>query len=827
MSSRNPYRPLAVGRGGLPTLPPNYEDLELDSINDGRHEPSIEQFEIEEGFGAEPVDREGFIVRASIATKKFANNLSNNVLHPVTRIIDPIYECYKYFNIQYEKSILKLGNPLVVKRLLYVFSVMAFVFFVTKWEVSDGVTGSSGGAFTSGTFFDIDKLGVSIRNYIDPKVMKENLEYFSSMPHLAGTKGDLALSKYMEAYMTNNGIKINSFTELRSNTNYPTLSKGGTYLRLSDQSFEATLNEFNEDGMEFQAFNPNSLNAIDELESFYIYAGFGSPEDFSKLQQNNIDIKGAILLVRYGGLTPDPNKVLLAQGNEAKAVVFISEKFEIETNGRKVIQDDVIQKLNVGLTRIAPGDLLTPGWSSEGDMSRLSWLKSDTTPKIPTIPISYKDGEVLISKLQGKGVKMDKVSFSGIRGSDIKIQLKISNEQRPTHKIWNVVGSIEGREQPEKGIIIGASRDSVCYGTLSTNTGSVVLLELIRLFTSLQRQYNWSPARSIYFVSFDATEYNLAGATEWIENRRELIKKEGFAYIDLSDAIAGNELSIKAHPFLHEVIKRALKKVKIDGSGSDHPNTLYDLFKKGNGKSDTISNNLIENKNYIPFINMMNIPSLEMKFSGMKYPENSCFDNFDNFEKFEVDVNMEKHIQLVEALSLVILSLAEEPIVPYDFDNLVNKLRDYEGDLEKYAEDMTNDGESALSFDLFKKSIDNLKSSSMKYQEWAQEWRKFLTSSGEMEPSLIAMNRWKRNDNMIEFNQQFLSSESRPARTGYINQLFGVSYMAPLVFNDEYEWNTFPSIRDNLYYRNFEEAQNRIIYLSKLIEVASERLLQI
>ena len=33
------------------------------------------------------------------------------------------------------------------------------------------------------------------------------------------------------------------------------------------------------------------------------------------------------------------------------------------------------------------------------------------------------------------------------------------------------------------------------------------------------------------FVSFDATEYNLAGAAEWIENRRSRCSKKGMCIL--------------------------------------------------------------------------------------------------------------------------------------------------------------------------------------------------------------------------------------------------------------------------------------------------------
>ena len=73
---------------------------------------------------------------------------------------------------------------------------------------------------------------------------------------------------------------------------------------------------------------------------------------------------------------------------------------------------------------------------------------------------------------------------------------------------------------------------------MGSNTGTVALLEMVKIFTSMQRSICGPVAVNI-FVSFDATEYNLAGAAEWIENRKESLRKEGYVYIDLSDLVAG------------------------------------------------------------------------------------------------------------------------------------------------------------------------------------------------------------------------------------------------------------------------------------------------
>lgn len=807
-----------------PLQPPLYDEGE-DELTLNLPSQGIEQFEIEDMFEENTV-REGWVVRASLVTQKLANRFNHRFIHPISTMIDPVYEGYKYFSLQYEQVILKLGNPLVVKRLFYLLFVMVLLFFVSKYDVTDAVDGTSGGGFSLGKFYSIDKLSDSLRSYIDPNQMKTNLEYLSSMPHLAGTMGDLTSARYVQRHMNNNGLKSVEFNELGSFLSFP--SSKNTYVRLADGSFEAELYEFNENDMHHLSFNPNSLNTKGEIEEKFLYANHGSVEDFKRLEEAGIDLKDCILLIKYGGSIPEANKVKLAEKFQVKAILFISPAVEIvDQDGKTNLHEDIIQKENVGLTRDSPGDVLSPGWSDvTGYTSRLPWEVSTSTPKIPTIPISRKDATKLLSKLN-QGIKNDDGFVSG-KSEGIKIKMRIENQNRPGHNMWNVVGSIEGREQSNKGIIIGASRDATCFGTMSSNSATVVLLEIIRVFTSLQRLYNWSPSRSIYFVSFDGTENNLAGLTEWLEGRKESLLKEGYAYIDLSDMVTGDDLSVKAHPFLHTVVKNALKKVKSDRKrNEDGKLDFYQLFMKSNKGSEDISYNLLEQKNYLLFINFINMPTLEIKFTGKKYPKHSCYDNFENWSNSNIDPSMTKHEQLVELLSIIALNLAEDPVIPYNFHDMANHLSNDVKDLQRYAHDIINSmrqrNTPRINFDPLVKGISMLRDSGNRFHEWQQWWRQYLVDSAAIEPSITALDRWRWNDHMLAFNMIFLTGDAK-RRPGYMNTLFGAPYDAP-EHGTGYEWNTFPAIREALNEHDWAKAEQEIQKLANLIGLSAERLI--
>ena len=85
--------------------------------------------------------------------------------------------------------------------------------------------------------------------------------------------------------------------------------------------------------------------------------------------------------------------------------------------------------------------------------------------------MSWKDGEILLRKLAGG------VDFDGYKSGDGKspaLELSVQNIDRPMHQVWNVAGSIEGREQNEKGLLL------VLLETLVVMARWVVIPALLR-----------------------------------------------------------------------------------------------------------------------------------------------------------------------------------------------------------------------------------------------------------------------------------------------------------------------------------------------------------
>lgn len=115
---------------------------------------------------------------------------------------------------------------------------------------------------------------------------------------------------------------------------------------------------------------------------------------------------------------------------------------------------------------------------------------------------------------------------------NVKVQLSVSN-QLINRTIYNVMGTIRGKVEPDRYVIVGNQRDSTSKGAVDSASGTAAFLELARTFASLTQQ-GWQPRRSILFCSWGAEEFNLLGSTEWVEEMSKILYMRAVAYINVN-----------------------------------------------------------------------------------------------------------------------------------------------------------------------------------------------------------------------------------------------------------------------------------------------------
>lgn len=781
----------------LPREPPTYDNI------------SMEEFEIED---SEPVARELLLFRASLATKKFTFGFKQRVLVPVARMMDPVCEGYNYFDSLFERLILKAGNPLVVKRLLYVAFMLGIIFYITHALVFEekAVSGTTGGTFYLGHFFDVDLLGSKLQQYINTASMEENLHYLSQ-PRIAGTVQDLDSAKYVHQWFELNGLLHVQTMDLPVHINYP--QPDGTYLKVGD--WQATLYEpgnGTDPVLPYHAWLPNGMSSGGEVKGGLVFAGLGSQEEFSQLDSAGVSLENKVVLVTMGGW-PELEKVAQATNRHAAALCFISDKGKDGT---------AISRVNVGRVRELFGNVVTPDWShaQRGFVAQVPWEELPVTPKIPTLPLSHNDGHALLKKIGGSGVEI-----AGKHSGDgtVEARLNVSLASYPTQKVWNVIGSIPGREVTGQAVIIGAGRDSLSSDVSGLAASTTVLLELVRSLTVLQRMTGWTPARLVYFLLWDATNYNLAGVTDWVEYQREDLKRQGFVYMDINDVVAGPHLEVKSHPLLRHALSNALGKVKA-ASGK----TLYEEYQERHLGSGDFLFEMIEERNYIPFINALNIPLMELKFVGDDGDlAGTCANTWQAFVSHSIDNDMHLHKSAVLALGQFLLEVVESPFIPYDVRNWATKLRHYRDRLEFFINDIIKKNPETMTPVIHYDKLDEGISKLMELGEFVagqiNSWEANMAQFNQIEAPALRMFRMQWNEILMEFNERFLTDvkEELGRTMSYRNVLFGPAAAAPAHAptrgkHDEGA-NSFPVVRDYVYLKDWGRVQLEIDRLGALI----------
>ncbi|KAH3685227.1 hypothetical protein WICPIJ_003821 [Wickerhamomyces pijperi] len=693
-----------------------------------------------------------FYIRAHRYTKY-------KILTPLQRqVLDPLAEIYCDLEKLAELYMAKLGNPLIIKRFLYVAFISLIMTLIVKTGLvtSDSVSGGAGTGGMVTAFSDLPQLKEFINNeevMSDLKSIEENLEYFSSVNHEAGTIGDLSLAKYVHGYFKQlDSLQKVQLMEVKTLLDYPetvTLAYEDTVLDLSNQ------------------FNPLSKSS-ELIEAGVLYLNYGTLKDYQDVQSSGMYYEDKIVIVKLGQI-PVFQKLQTAQSHKVKAVLFINEYED---------HPDSFTPVSAAMSNYYPGDPLTPGYSSMLSETRVE-LDQSQLSQIPSISLSRTQVFPILNRLKSEGFTFP----DGISSGDGVFQIKLTNklQYKKDHSAWNVLAKIEGREQSDEALVIGAKRDSLSAtpGTTSANSGTVVLMKIADLLHKLSVKYKWKPLRSIYFISFDATEYNFAGATELVEGKVGETQKETIAYIDVSDGVLPNseEIFVKSTGLLD---------TEINKLSEEHP------FKWTNFQ---------EYSNVIPFM-QYGVPIVQMGYHNgditTQYPWGTNEDTFQTFKDLSsTDTQQElftKFLKLSQMVAKLAISISDEPLIPFDMGEYVSKLDHHYRNLQSYQESKTND---KLNYNPILTPLLRLSKLSKDYQTWKDAWAELLRQDSGTEPSLVAVHRWGWNARLNILEKLFIDATgiSQERRT-FKNVVYGPQFHKPETGETEIDWFTWPSIRD-------------------------------
>ena len=398
------------------------------------------------------------------------------------------------------------------------FALVLVLFLAYLLFVSDIF--ASGRRQSGGLMYYPDSIRTFIRDNINETCIREHSQYITSFPHSAGTKGSFVLAEYVQDLFIESQLDEVGLEQFDVYLNYP--KKDGRRVAIIEPpelAWEAKIEEepaFADKREQTLVFHGHSRSGT--VRGPLIYANYGSREDFKRLEDQGISLKGAIAIVRYYGTQGDRAlKIKAAELAGAIGCIIYSDpaedgfqKGDPYPHGRYMPSNGV-QRGGVSLMSWVVGDVLSSGFASlPGDSRRDSKDGNPGLNNIPSIPLAWRDAQKLLQALEGHGEEVDKDWIGGVpgvnqwwSGDSTSPIVELSNEQDEVERtpIYNVLGRITGIEQPEKSIIVGNHRDAWCFGAADPGSGTAVLLEVVRIFGELRKR-GWRPLRSIEFASW-------------------------------------------------------------------------------------------------------------------------------------------------------------------------------------------------------------------------------------------------------------------------------------------------------------------------------------
>jgi hypothetical protein len=657
---------------------------------------------------------------------------------------------------------------IVVARALALFIIMGFIYLLFASDLFGGISNRIGGGFR----YNPDDLRQHIKTTIDPMRMRASVMHYSHYAHIGGTEGCFAYAMDMESMFTKAGLDEVESDNYWAYLNYAT--KDGRAVQIMDDKGEkavwSALLEEDERGEETagrQTWAFHGMSKSGDVRGPLIYANYGSREDFKWLEKKGVKTKGGIALVRYGGTQTDiALKVKAAEMAGFDGCLIYSDpaddgfsKGMTAPQGRFMPADGV-HRGSVAMTNMVMGDPLTPGWESKQDLPRMKVADSPALVGIPSLPLAWRDAQALLQHLEGHGEKApdswkgavpDVAWWTGDDKSPV-VRLKNMQDEPEMQKIWNIYGKIIGSEQTAKKIIIGNHRDAWAFGATDPHTGTAIMVELARVFGDLLSR-GWRPLRTIEFMSWDASEYNLIGSTEYVENNLENVRENALAYINLDAAVTGAELHAAGSPIFHKTLMHALDRVE----DPMHNTTLKELW----GRAGSKLGGLGAGSDYAPFQFLAGTSSLDLQFRGEAVPYNSNYDDLHLVENV-VDPDFVYHGVLARVVGLLMLDLADRAVVPFDPVSYGKAIEDLITDLEKWAKMQQKDKldkSAGLEFHELKAASQAITDKARDFVKWEIDWDHKLMSAGGWEAQELGLQRWEFNSKLGLFESTLLDLE--------------------------------------------------------------------
>ena len=691
----------------------------------------------------------------------------------------------------------------------------------------------------------------------DAKLNRDELrawmQRLSARPHHLGSDYDRDNAEYIASLYRSFGYDthIEEFQVL-----FPTPKKRLVELiapeRFTAKLFEPPLKEDATSGQTSEQLPVYNAYSIDgDVTGDLVYVNYGVPADYDELDRRGVDVKGKIVLARYGGSWRGIKPKVAAEHGAIGCIIYSDPRddgyFQGDVYPKGAYRNENgAQRGSVMDMPIHPGDPLTPGVGATANAKRLDRKDAEVITKIPVLPISYGDALPLLRNLGGTVAPPDwrgalPITYHiGPGPARVHMQLEFDWKIVPAR---DIIARLAGSDRADQWVIRGNHHDAWVNGANDPISGQVAMLEEARAIGELAKT-GWRPRRTIIYCSWDGEEEGLLGSTEWAEQHGDELRQHGAVYIN-SDSNSRGFLGAGGSHSLERLMTQVARDVNDPERNVSVLERLRDreqvLARTPELRKEAREHALIRlealgsGSDWTPFLQHVGVASMNIGYGGEGEggSYHSIYDSFDHYVRFS-DPGFQYGIAQAETTGRLVLRLANADVLPIEFTTFADTLSRYLEDLTKLSENARSENEERnrlirerayeiaadptktyippkpepivpfLDFAPLQNAISKLQRSAHEYDRAASSLPSDALNASVREAAL--------DQALMHIEQALTLPQGLPRRPWFRHQIYAPG------FYTGYGVKTIPGVREAIEQKQWNEANQQIEVVAKVIE---------
>ena len=610
----------------------------------------------------------------------------------------------------------------------------------------------------------------------------------------------------------------------------------------------------------------NAYGADGDVTGQLVYLNYGMDDDYKELVRRGIDVKGKIVITRYGGGWRGLKPKLAQEHGAAGCIIYSDPRDDGYGQGDAYPKGGWrptggVQRGSVADMPIYAGDPLTPGVGATKGAKRLPISQAKILMKIPVMPISYADAQPLLAALGGP------VAPAAWRGSlpltyhvgpgPATVHMAISSDWG-TRTLYDVIAKIQGAESPDEWVVRANHRDGWVYGAWDPLSGHVAMLAEAKAIGELLHT-GWRPKRTLVYGSWDGEEPGLLGSTEWAETHADELQRKAVLYVNSDTNTRGFLSAGGSHSLRHFMSDLARSVPDPETSVSVEARDRASLLVKGYGSAaserqkqdakllstgaDLPLEALGSGSDFTPFLQHLGIASLNIEYSGEDDQAgvyHSAYDTFEHYMRFG-DPGLKYGVTEARTVGRAVLRMADADVLPMQFEGFAEAIDEYVGELHKLADEKRRSSEELaklLEQNAFGLAADPtravgpparepevpyfefapLDNASARLKKSAKAYDDLYAKVAAGTVKLSARQRSELNDLLRGMEQTLTDARGLPARDWYRHLIYAPGTLTG------YGAKTLPGVREGIEQNRFEEANRYIPITAAVLSAYCDRL---